>query len=111
MILVFLVLIAVPAFLPAPSESDGLSSISSFFQIHGLGPVVSSGVYLRDIPRKVLVRHSCPQGALTEYANKKTLNKPVPRLLTYGWVPVSSFYYYNNSRAGCGREGLSFGRA
>ncbi|MEK7313462.1 MAG: 4Fe-4S binding protein [Deltaproteobacteria bacterium] len=92
MILVFLVLIAVPAFLPAPSESDGLSSnfvLFSKFMVWGLWfPLVFISVIFLG---RFWCGTLCPQGALTEYANKKTLNKPVPRLLTYGWVPVSSF--------------------
>ena len=92
MILVFLVLIAVPAFLPAPSESDGLSSnfvLFSKFMVWGLWfPLVFISVIFLG---RFWCGTLCPQGALTEYANKKTLNKPVPRLLASGWVPVSSF--------------------
>ncbi|MFZ3073091.1 MAG: 4Fe-4S binding protein [Thermodesulfobacteriota bacterium] len=92
MVFVFLVLIAVPAFLPAPSESDGLSSnfvLLSRFMVWGLWfPLVFiSVIFLGRFWCGML----CPQGALTEYANKKTLNKPVPRLLALGWAPVSSF--------------------
>src|SRR3990170_2823324 len=92
MVVVFLVLIVAPAFLPAPSESDGLSSnfvLFSKFMVWGLWfPLVFISVIFLG---RFWCGTLCPQGALTEYANKKTLNKPVPRLLASGWVPVSSF--------------------
>src|SRR3972149_8350448 len=92
MVFVFLVLIAVPAFLPAPSESDGLSTnfvLFSKFVVWGLWfPLVFISVIFLG---RFWCGTLCPQGALTDYANKKSLNKPVPRLLASGWVPVSSF--------------------
>ena len=91
-VFVFLLLIAAPAFLPAPSESDGLFSnfvLFSKFMVWGLWfPLVFISVIFLG---RFWCGTLCPQGALTEYANKKTLNKPVPRLLASGWIPVSSF--------------------
>src|SRR3990170_728465 len=91
-VFVFLLLIAAPAFLPAPSESDGLFSnfvLFSKFMVWGLWfPLVFISVIFLG---RFWCGTLCPQGALTEYANKKTLNKPVPRLLASGWAPVLSF--------------------
>src|SRR3972149_2048406 len=77
---------------PAWVGADGLSSnfvLFSKFVVWGLWfPLVFISVIFLG---RFWCGTLCPQGALTDYANKKSLNKPVPGLLMGGVVPVSSF--------------------
>src|SRR3972149_4191118 len=80
MLIVFLVLIFIPAFLPFPSEDAAIFNnftLAARFILWGLWfpLVLLSVVFFGRLWCGLL----CPQGALSEYAGRRGFNKPIPR--------------------------------
>ena len=88
----FLLFIVAPAFLPLPSEEDGIfKDFSRFsgFVIWGLWfPLVFLSVIAFG---RLWCGLLCPQGFLSEYVSRRALNIKVPAWMRWGGVPVLSF--------------------
>jgi hypothetical protein len=92
MLVALVVLIIVPAFLPYPPDDatafDSFSLLARFI-VWGLWfPLVFVSVIFFG---RLWCGLLCPQGALSEYTTKAGLNRPVPRWLRWGGVPIFSF--------------------
>jgi len=94
MFIVFAALIFIPPFLPLPAEDAAIRNnfiLMARFLIWGLWfpLVLLSVVFFGRLWCGLL----CPQGALSEYAGKIGLNRPIPRWMRWGWMPVASFIF------------------
>ena len=92
MLIVFLVLIFIPAFLPFPSEDAAIFNnftLAARFILWGLWfpLVLLSVVFFGRLWCGLL----CPQGALSEYAGRRGFNKPIPRWMRWEGMPIISF--------------------
>ncbi len=94
MFMIFALLILVPTFLPFPAEDARiLNNFTLFarFLIWGLWfPLVLLSVIFFG---RLWCGLLCPHGALSEYASKKGLNRPIPKWLRWGGVPILSFIF------------------
>ena len=94
MFIVFAALIFIPPFLPLPAEDAVIRNnfiLMARFLIWGLWfPLMLLSVVLFG---RLWCGLLCPQGALSEYAGKIGLNKPIPRWMRWGWMPVTSFIF------------------
>ncbi len=94
MFVVFMALIFIPPFLSLPAEDDAIwnnFTLISRFLIWGLWfPLVLLSVILFG---RLWCGLLCPQGALSEYAGRKGLNRPIPRWMRWEGMPVVSFIF------------------
>lgn len=92
MLIVFLALILIPAFLPLPSEDAAIFNnftLAARFILWGLWfPLVLLSVVLFG---RLWCGLLCPQGALSEYAGRRGFNKPIPRWMRWEGMPIISF--------------------
>lgn len=94
MLVTLIVLIIAPVFLPYPSRDatafDSFTVLARFI-VWGLWfPLVFVSVILFG---RFWCGLLCPQGALSEYTSRSGLNRPVPRWLHWGGVPILSFVF------------------
>ncbi|MBI3754306.1 MAG: 4Fe-4S binding protein [Deltaproteobacteria bacterium] len=94
MFIVFAALIFIPPFLPLPAEDAAIGNnftLMARFLIWGLWfPLMLLSVVFLG---RLWCGLFCPQGALSEYAGKRGLNRPIPRWMRWGWMPVASFIF------------------
>lgn len=92
MFILFSVLILVPALLPLPMEDSTIwnnFTLLARFLIWGLWfPLLLLSVIFFG---RLWCGLLCPHGALSEYASKKGLNRPIPKWIRWGGVPIASF--------------------
>lgn len=92
MFFIFALLVILPLFLPLPSEDAtiwGDFTLFSRFLIWGLWfPLMLLSVILFG---RLWCGLLCPQGALSEYAGKKGLNRPIPTWMRWQGTPILSF--------------------
>jgi polyferredoxin len=91
-VLFYLVLVAVPAFLPLPSSGSSiLNNLTLLAQFTFWGIwwpfVIISMLTMGRVWCGVL----CPEGTLTEFASRHGLGRPVPRWLKWGGWPFVAF--------------------
>ncbi|MBI3756052.1 MAG: 4Fe-4S binding protein [Deltaproteobacteria bacterium] len=94
MLIVFLALMIIPPFLPLPPEDAAIRNnftLMTKFLIWGLWfpLMLLSVVFLGRLWCGLL----CPQGALSEFAGKRGLNRPIPRWMRREWMPIASFIF------------------
>ena len=92
MLIVFLALILIPAFLPLPSEDAAIFNnftLAARFILWGIWFPLAllSVVFFGRLWCGLL----CPQGALSEYAGRRGFNKPIPRWMRWEGMPIISF--------------------
>lgn len=94
MFVVFMALILIPPFLSLPAEDDAIwnnFTLISRFLIWGLWfPLILLSVIFFG---RLWCGLLCPQGALSEYAGRKGLNRPIPRWMRWEGMPVVSFIF------------------
>lgn len=94
MFILFAVLILVPALLPLPAEDSTVwnsFTLLARFLIWGLWfPLLLLSVLFFG---RLWCGLLCPHGALSEYASKKGVNRPIPKWMRWGWVPIASFIF------------------
>jgi len=87
-------LIIVPSLLPPPAEDSGILdnfTLLARFLIWGLWfPLLLLSVIFFG---RLWCGLLCPHGALSEYSGKKGLNRPIPKWLRWGGVPIASFVF------------------
>lgn len=94
MFILFSLLILVPPILPLPQEDAAI--LDSFtllarFLIWGLWfPLVLLSVIFFG---RLWCGLLCPHGAMSEYASKRGLNRPIPKWIRWGGVPIASFIF------------------
>lgn len=92
MLIVFVTLIFIPPFLPHPAEDAaiwGNFTLLAKFLIWGVWfPLMLLSVILFG---RLWCGLLCPQGALAEFAGKIGMNRPIPRWMRLGWMPIMSF--------------------
>lgn len=94
MFMAFLVLVLIPPLLPLPSDEatiwNNFTQLARFV-LWGLWfPLVFLSVILLG---RLWCGLFCPQGALSEYAGKRGLNRPLPRWMCKEWMPIVSFIF------------------
>src|SRR3989304_9613704 len=94
MLIIFAALIFIPPFLPLPAEDATLLNnftLLAKFLIWGLWfPLLLLSVIFFG---RLWCGLLCPHGALSEYSSKKGLNRPIPKWLRWGGVPIASFVF------------------
>ena len=92
MFILFSILILVPALLPVPMEDSTLwnsFTLLARLLIWGLWfPLLLLSVIFFG---RLWCGLLCPHGALSEYASRKGLNRPIPKWIRWGGVPIASF--------------------
>lgn len=92
MLIIFAVLVVIPPFLPLPAEDAALFNnftLLAKFLIWGIWfPLLLFSVILFG---RLWCGLFCPQGALSEFAGKIGMNRPIPRWMRWGWMPLLSF--------------------
>jgi hypothetical protein len=92
MLIAFLVLTVMPAFLPMPQEDAGITGDFTL-----LAKTLIWGAWFPLMLFSVIIFGRlwcgllCPQGALSEFAGNIGLNRPIPRWMRWGGVPILSF--------------------
>ncbi|MHB8759422.1 MAG: 4Fe-4S binding protein [Thiobacillus sp.] len=91
-VLFYIVLVALPAFLPLPAEQarvlDNLTRFAQFLFWGVWWPFVILSVMLMG---RMWCGVFCPEGALTEWTSKFGLNRPIPRWLKWAGWPFAAF--------------------
>ena len=92
MIAVYLVLVAVPAFLPLPDRSAHLwNNLTVFAQFAFWGIWWPFVLVSMVVVGRAWCGILCPEGALTEFASRWSLGRAVPRWITWGGWPFIAF--------------------
>jgi hypothetical protein len=91
-VLFYLILVAVPAFLPLPGDQarivDNLTRLAQFLFWGIWWPFVILSVMLMG---RVWCGVFCPEGALTEWSSRFGLGRPVPRWMKWAGWPFVAF--------------------
>ncbi|HVZ08255.1 4Fe-4S binding protein [Rhodopila sp.] len=91
-VLIYLVLVAIPAFLPLPDNAAHIwtnLTLAAQFAFWGVWwPFVLLSMVLIG---RTWCGVFCPEGALTEFASRKSLNRAVPRWITWRGWPFTAF--------------------
>lgn len=94
MFIAFVILILIPVFLPLPKEEDVIWSnfpLMARFIVWGIWfPLIFVSVILFG---RLWCGVFCPQGALSEYAGKNGLNRPIPKWMRFEGMPILSFIF------------------
>lgn len=91
-VLFYLVLVTVPAFLPLPKEAAHIyNNLTLFAQFAFWGVWWPFVILSMMIAGRAWCGLFCPEGALTELASRHGLGRPVPRWLKWGGWPFIAF--------------------
>ncbi len=94
MFIVFIFLILIPPFLPMPSEDSTIRNNFTLF-----AKFIIWGVWFPLLLISVIFFGRlwcgllCPQGALSEYAGRFGINRPIPKWMRWEGMPILSFIF------------------
>jgi len=88
----YLALVVIPAFLPLPPDGDHLWDNLRLFAQFAFWGVWWPGVMIATLTLgRVWCGLFCPEGTMTEWVSRRGLGKPVPRWLKWGGWPFVAF--------------------